>query len=57
MKILIIGGAGFFGFHLAKKLSKNHEIMIVDNLSRGRIDNDFKQLIKKGILNLKKLIL
>lgn len=31
-KILITGGAGFIGAHLANKLKKNNKIMIVDNL-------------------------
>ena len=37
MKILITGGAGFIGSHLADALIlKNHEVTIVDNLSSGR---------------------
>lgn len=33
-KFLITGGAGFIGFHLAKKLSDlNYEIIIIDNLN------------------------
>ena len=46
-KILITGGAGFIGFFLAKHLAKdqNSRITIVDNLQRGRIDEDFKKLI------------
>ena len=32
-KILITGGSGFIGFHLAKKLSKKNKIIIVDNLN------------------------
>ncbi len=40
MKILITGGAGFIGSHLAEKLLKEgHEVRIVDNLSTGRLDN------------------
>ena len=31
-KILITGGAGFIGAHLANNLKKNNKIMIVDNL-------------------------
>jgi len=33
MKILITGGAGFIGFHLAKKLSEKEDVVVVDNLS------------------------
>ena len=46
--IIITGGAGFIGYHLAKKLSeKNFKIYIIDNLSRGKFDDDFKLLLKK----------
>ena len=39
-KILITGGAGFIGSHIAKHLvDKNHNVTIVDNLSRGRLEN------------------
>ena len=31
-KILITGGAGFIGAHLARILKKNNKIMVVDNL-------------------------
>lgn len=45
-KILITGGAGFIGFHLAQHLLKGDtRIVLVDNLFRGRPDNDFKKLI------------
>ncbi len=40
MKILITGGAGFVGSHLADKLhSEGHEITIIDDLSTGRYQN------------------
>jgi UDP-glucose 4-epimerase/UDP-glucuronate decarboxylase len=46
-KILITGAAGFIGFHLAKRLfNENHEITIIDNLSRGKIDDDLSKLIE-----------
>ena len=40
MKFLITGGAGFIGSHIAKHLvEKNHDVIVVDNLSRGRLEN------------------
>ena len=45
-KILITGGAGFIGFHLAKKLADDNKVIIIDNLARGRMDGDFLKLIK-----------
>ena len=40
MKFVITGGAGFIGSHIAKHLvEKNHDVVVVDNLSRGRLEN------------------
>ena len=40
MKILITGGAGFVGSHLADKLiADGHEITVIDDLSTGRYSN------------------
>ncbi|HKP70709.1 MAG TPA: NAD-dependent epimerase/dehydratase family protein [Pyrinomonadaceae bacterium] len=40
MKILITGGAGFVGSHLADKLiAEGHEITVIDDLSTGRYSN------------------
>lgn len=40
MKIIITGGAGFIGSHLAEYLlKKKHKIIVIDNLSTGRIEN------------------
>ncbi len=40
MKVLITGGAGFIGSHLTEKLlQRGDEVMIVDNLSTGSLDN------------------
>jgi UDP-glucose 4-epimerase len=37
---LITGGAGFVGSHLAERmLADGHEVMVLDNLSTGSIDN------------------
>lgn len=40
MRILITGGAGFIGSHLAERLlGDGHEIMALDDLSTGRLSN------------------
>ena len=37
--ILITGGLGFIGSHIAEELLENNNIIIIDNLSTGRITN------------------
>ena len=40
MKALITGGAGFIGSHLAERLLKDgEEVVIIDNLSTGQLEN------------------
>jgi UDP-glucose 4-epimerase len=40
VKALITGGAGFIGSHLAERLlALGHDVMVLDNLSTGSIDN------------------
>ena len=40
MKILITGGAGFIGSHLARELvRKKNDVYVIDNLSTGSMDN------------------
>lgn len=40
MKILVTGGAGFIGSHVAEAaLDAGHEVMVVDDLSTGRTEN------------------
>ena len=50
-KILLIGGAGFIGFNIAKKLaqSNSNQITIADNFFRsgGKIDPEFEELTNK----------
>jgi UDP-glucose 4-epimerase len=53
VKFVITGGAGFIGSHIAKHLvEKNHDVIIVDNLSRGRLENLSKI---KGQIEFKKI--
>ena len=44
--VLITGGSGFIGFHLAEKLSKRFKVDILDNFSRGVLDKNLIKLIK-----------
>ncbi len=36
MKILVTGGAGFIGSHIADALVNGHEVIVLDNLSTGK---------------------
>ena len=59
-KILITGGAGFIGAHLARNLQKKNSIMIVDNLENtGGISYVDKSnfFVKGSILEQKILII
>ena len=49
MKYLIVGGAGFIGFHLAKLLLQNKKniVVIIDNFQRSSKDKSFSDLIKE----------
>ncbi len=60
-KILVTGGAGFIGSHLTDKLlSLNHQVVVLDNLRNGKVENlteatlnpNFK-FIEGDILNAK----
>src|SRR5690348_1088721 len=48
-KVLLLGGAGFIGFNIAKFLSENrdYELTIADNFARGKEDALFTELVKK----------
>ena len=40
MRVLITGGAGFIGSHLCDRLlADGHEVIAMDNLSTGSVDN------------------
>ena len=60
-KVLITGGCGFIGSHLAEKLIRlRYKVLILDNLSTGRLENikEFKNKIsffKADISKLKQI--
>ena len=40
MRILVTGGAGFIGSHLAERLCRDgHRVRVLDNFATGRRDN------------------
>ena len=49
MRILITGAAGFIGYHLGVALADSgHDVVLVDNLQRGRMDAQFKALLARS---------
>ena len=46
-KVVVTGGAGFIGSHLAEKLADDYEVSIIDNLSTGRVGN-INSITSKG---------
>ena len=57
-KLIVTGGAGFIGSHLADKLVElGHEVIVVDNLMLGRKDfiNKKAKFYKADIRDLKKM--
>ncbi len=63
MKAIVTGGAGFIGSHLAQELiRRGYQVIILDNLSTGRVSNiepllgnGNAELIKGSITNLRLL--
>lgn len=46
-KVLITGGAGFIGFHLAAAMvARGAQVDLLDNLARGRVDAELERLLK-----------
>lgn len=56
MKTIVTGGAGFIGSHLVKKLiEEGRKIVVIDNLSSGRLENLFALGLKSADFEFKKL--
>ena len=58
MKVLVIGGAGYIGSHVARELlDANHSVTVFDNLSSGHKQNIFEEetLVEGDILRSDKL--
>ena len=56
-KVLLLGGAGFIGFSIAKYLAKKggYKITIADNFFRagGKIDSSLQSLVDEHDINCK----
>lgn len=47
-KVLVTGGAGFIGYHLAKSLAEeSYQVSLCDNLFRGRMDRELIALCQR----------
>jgi UDP-glucuronate decarboxylase len=47
-RILVLGGAGFIGYHLAERLSRaSNAVTLVDDFSRGRMDTELEALVAR----------
>lgn len=61
MKFAVTGGAGFIGSHLVKKLVREgHDVIVIDNLYRGKLSNlegilDKVNFVKLDILDFENL--
>src|SRR3989442_602351 len=53
-RVLVLGGAGFIGYHLARHLADEgaSAITLVDDLSRGRLDEDLSALLGRPWVEL-----
>lgn len=48
--IIVTGGAGFIGSHLVDSLVANNHVMVIDNLSSGKLNN-IQHLLERGSID------
>ncbi|MBI3251930.1 MAG: NAD-dependent epimerase/dehydratase family protein [Candidatus Omnitrophica bacterium] len=51
-KVLITGGAGFIGLHLARRLVGRYQVDLVDNFARGENDTDLQAVLRSSDVHL-----
>jgi UDP-glucose 4-epimerase len=39
MKVVVTGGCGFIGSHLVEELAEKYEVIVIDDLSSGKVEN------------------
>ena len=49
MKYIVTGGAGFIGSHIVEELAQQHEVVILDNLFSGKMENIQSFLKNKNV--------
>ena len=53
MRYIVTGGAGFVGSHLVEQLiEKQHDVIVIDNLSKGKKENLSKVIDRIKFLDL-----
>ena len=55
-KTIITGGAGFIGSHLCKELHKTNEVICIDNLVEGKVDNIIELIGNYGFTFVEKSV-
>jgi len=49
LHVVVTGGAGFIGSNLVRALAKENEVIVIDDLYTGRLEN-IQDLIERFIL-------